>query len=118
QVLASIVETGRRASEVCRLFTPVPQRLRSVRFAEGDPLASIPVKRAIDDGKDRLGAAGRLVIRKSGTEPVIRVMAEGEDEELVAAIVDEICDAIRDAVAGIEDNRPRIASLGSAQAAE
>jgi phosphoglucosamine mutase len=118
QVLASIVETGRRASEVCRLFTPVPQRLRSVRFAEGDPLASIPVKRAIDDGKDRLGAAGRLVIRKSGTEPVIRVMAEGEDEELVAAIVDEICDAIRDAVAGIEDIRPRIASLGSAQAAE
>jgi phosphoglucosamine mutase len=118
QVLASIVETGRRASEVCRLFTPVPQRLRSVRFAEGDPLASIRVKRAIDDGKDRLGAAGRLVIRKSGTEPMIRVMAEGEDEELVAAIVDEICDAIRDAVAGIEDNRPRIASLGSAQAAE
>jgi phosphoglucosamine mutase len=119
QVLASIVETGRRASEVCRLFTPVPQRLRSVRFAEGDPLASIPVKRAIDDGKDRLGVTGRLVIRKSGTEPVIRVMAEGEDEELVAAVVDEICEAIlRAAAAAIEDNGPRVARLGSAQAAE
>src|SRR5438132_4659733 len=93
QVLASIVETDRRASEVCRLVTPVPQLLRSVRFAEGDPLASATVNRAIDDGKDRLGAAGRLVIRKSGTEPVIRVMAEGEDGELVAAVVDEICGA-------------------------
>src|SRR5438477_217134 len=118
QVLASIVETGRRASEVCRLFTPVPQRLRSVRFPEGDPLASLPVKRAVDDGKGRLGVTGRLVIRKSGTEPVIRVMAEGEDEELVSEVVDEICEAILDAAANTEGNRPRIARLGSAQAAQ
>jgi phosphoglucosamine mutase len=118
QVLASIVETGRRASEVCRLFTPVPQLLRSVRFTEGDPLDSATVNRVIDDGKERLGAAGRLVIRKSGTEPVIRVMAEGEDEELVAAVVDEICGAILGAAAAIEDNGPRIARLGAAQAAE
>jgi phosphoglucosamine mutase len=118
QVLASIVETGRRASEVCRLFTAVPQRLRSVQFAEGDPLVSIPVKRAIDDGKGRLGPTGRLVVRKSGTEPVVRVMAEGEDEELVATVVDEICEAILGAAAGTEDNRPRIARLGSIQAAE
>jgi phosphoglucosamine mutase len=96
----------------------VPQRLRSVRFAEGDPLASIPVKRAVDDGKNRLGATGRLVIRKSGTEPVIRVMAEGEDEELVGAVVDDICGAILDAAAVIENNGPRIARLGSVQAAE
>jgi phosphoglucosamine mutase len=96
----------------------VPQRLRSVRFAEGDPLASLPVKRAIDDGKGRLGPTGRLVIRKSGTEPVIRVMAEGEDEELVATVVDEICEAILGAAAGAEDNRPRIARPGSIQAAE
>jgi phosphoglucosamine mutase len=95
----------------------VPQRLRSVRFAEGDPLSSLAVKRAIDGGTDRLGAAGRLVVRKSGTEPVIRVMAEGEDDDLVTAVVDEICEVIRDAAAGME-NRPRIASLGSAQAAE
>src|SRR5499433_1094226 len=94
QVLASIVETGRRASEACALFTPVPQRLRSVRFADGDPLAAHSVKRAIEDGENRLAATGRLVIRKSGTEPMIRVMAEGEDEDLVAAVVDDICQAI------------------------
>src|ERR1700704_2944783 len=89
QVLASIVETGRRASEVCRLFASVPQLSRSVRFGEGDPLESPGVKRAVHDGQAQLGAEGRLVIRKSGTEPVIRVMAESEDEELVATVVKE-----------------------------
>jgi phosphoglucosamine mutase len=118
QVLASIVETGRRASEVCSLFAPVPQRLRSVRFAKGDPLVACSVKRAIDEAKDRLAATGRLVIRKSGTEPVIRVMAEGEDEELVAAVVDEICQAILDAAVEIENNVPPVARLASAKAAE
>jgi phosphoglucosamine mutase len=118
QVLASIVETGRRASEVCSLFTPVPQRLRSVRFSRGDPLLACSVKRAIDEATDRLAATGRLVIRKSGTEPVIRVMAEGEDEELVAAVVDEICQAILGAAVEIEDNVPPVARLASAQAAE
>ena len=67
QVLASIVETGRRASEVCSLFTPVPQQLRSVRFAKGDPLAAYSVKGAIDEATNRLAETGRLVIRKSGT---------------------------------------------------
>jgi phosphoglucosamine mutase len=118
QVLASIVETGRRASEVCSLFTPVPQRLRSVRFSRGDPLLACSVKRAIDEATDRLAARGRLVIRKSGTEPVIRVMAEGEDEELVAAVVDEICQAILSAAVEIEDNVLPVARLASAQAAE
>jgi phosphoglucosamine mutase len=118
QVLASIVETGRRASEVCSLFTPVPQRLRSVRFAKGDPLTACSVKGAIDEARGRLAATGRLVIRKSGTEPVIRVMAEGEDEELVAVVVDEICQAILDAAVEIEDNVPQVARLASAQAAE
>jgi phosphoglucosamine mutase len=118
QVLASIVETDRRASEVCSLFTPVPQRLRSVRFTKGDPLEACAVKTAIDQARDRLAATGRLVIRKSGTEPVIRVMAEGEDEELVAAVVDEICQAILDAAVEIEDNVPQVARLASAQAAE
>ena len=118
QVLASIVETGRRASEVCSRFTPVPQRLRNVRFAKGDPLAACSVKSAIDEARDRLAATGRLVIRKSGTEPVIRVMAEGEDEELVAAVVDEICQAILDAAVEIGDNVPQVARLASAQAAE
>jgi phosphoglucosamine mutase len=118
QVLASIVETGRRASEVCSLFTPVPQRLRSVRFSKGDPLLACSVQRAIDEARERLAAAGRLVIRKSGTEPVIRVMAEAEDEELVAAIVDEICQAILGAAVEIEDNAPQVMRLASAQAAE
>jgi phosphoglucosamine mutase len=118
QVLASIVETGRRASEVCSLFTPVPQRLRSVRFSKGEPLLAGSVKRAIDRAKDRLAATGRLVIRKSGTEPVIRVMAEGEDDELVAAVVEEICQAILGAAVEIEDNAPQVARLASAQAAE
>jgi phosphoglucosamine mutase len=118
QVLASIVETGRRASEVCSLFTPVPQQLRSVRFAKGDPLAACSVKGAIDEATNRLATTGRLVIRKSGTEPVIRVMAEGEDEELVAAVVDEICQAILDAAVEIEDNAPQVARLASVQAAE
>jgi phosphoglucosamine mutase len=118
QVLASIVETGRRASEVCSLFTPVPQRLRSVRFSKGEPLLAGSVKRAIDEARDRLAATGRLVIRKSGTEPVIRVMAEGEDDELVATVVDEICQAILGAAVEIEDNAPQLARLASAQAAE
>jgi phosphoglucosamine mutase len=118
QVLASIVETGRRASEVCSLFTPVPQRLRSVRYSKGDPLLACSVQRAIDEARERLAAAGRLVIRKSGTEPVIRVMAEAEDEDLVAEIVDEICQVILGAAVEIEDNVPQVMRLASAQAAE
>jgi phosphoglucosamine mutase len=118
QVLASIVETGQRASEVCRLFSPVPQLLRSVRFGDGKPLEAPAVERAIHDGKARLGAEGRLVIRKSGTEPVIRVMAEGEDEELIAAVVSEICVAIRAAANNTEDAQPPVLRASSAQAAE
>ncbi len=120
QVLASIVETGRRASEVCNLFTPVPQLLRSVRFGEGEPLERPAVKRAIDEGKARLDTEGRLVIRKSGTEPVIRVMAEGKDEALVARVVDDICRAILAAAVGGGETRPRAPQLVSApvQAAE
>src|SRR5499427_3671985 len=103
QVLAAIVETGRRASEVCRVFQPVPQVLRNVRFGNVKPLESSRVQRTIALGESRLGTAGRLVIRKSGTEPVIRIMAEGEDEELVAAVIDEICETILAASTGAED---------------
>ena len=84
QVLAAIVETGKPASEACRLFTPVPQLLRNVRFGAGTPLEAAAVKQAIAAGEARLGTAGRLLIRNSGTEPVIRVMAQGEDEALLA----------------------------------
>jgi phosphoglucosamine mutase len=94
QVLAAIVETGKQASEVCRVFEPVPQLLRNVRFGNGRPLETARVKRAIAAAEGRLGAQGRLVIRNSGTEPVIRVMAQGEDETLLTSIVDEICSAI------------------------
>ncbi len=90
QVLAAIVETGAPASRVCNIFTPVPQLLKNVRFAGGAPLETPAVKQAISAGERRLGKKGRLVVRKSGTEPLIRIMAEGEDERLVATIVDEI----------------------------
>jgi len=90
QVLAAIIETGAPASRVCKIFTPVPQLLKNVRFAGGAPLETAAVKKAISAGERRLGKAGRLVVRKSGTEPLIRIMAEGEDERLVATIVDEI----------------------------
>jgi phosphoglucosamine mutase len=116
QVLASIVETGRPASEVCRLFTPVPQRSSSVRHGEAVPLDRKIVVEAIAGGEARLGSAGRLVIRRSGTEPVIRVMAEGEDEELVAAVVEDICAAIRSAAA--DDTPPATSYPSAAQAAE
>jgi len=118
QVLASIVETGRRASEVCRLFTPVPQLLRSVRYGDGRPLESPAVKRAIADGESRLATAGRLVTRESGTEPVIRVMAESEDEALIAAVIDEICEAIAAVGVGPEDARPRLLRSTPLEAAE
>jgi len=118
QVLASIVQTGRRASEVCQLFTPVPQLIRSVRYGDGQPLESSVVQRKIAGGESRLGTAGRLVIRKSGTEPVIRIMAEGEDGDLVAMVIDEICEAILAVSTGTEDTPMRPSRLKPAQAAE
>ena len=96
-VLAVIVERDRPASEVGRIFTPLPQILKSVRFGRADPLGDAEVKRAIKDGEKRLGGNGRVLIRKSGTEPVIRVMAEGADEKKVAGVVDTIVAAIESA---------------------
>jgi phosphoglucosamine mutase len=82
-------------SEVCRRFETVPQLLQNVRYANGSPLEHDMVKSAIELGKDRLGQGGRLVIRPSGTEPVIRVMAEGDDERLVQQVVGDIVEAVR-----------------------
>ena len=104
QVMARIVETGKKASEVCRLFAPVPQLLRNVRFGQGQPLESRRVKQAITAGEAGLGTVGRLVIRPSGTEPVIRVMAQGEDEALLASVVGDICEAILATSHGAEDS--------------
>jgi phosphoglucosamine mutase len=95
QILAELVESGRPASELLNLFEPLPQLLKNVRFNGGAPLETQSVKLAILDGEARLAGSGRLVIRKSGTEPVIRVMAEGEDEALVAEIVETICAAVQ-----------------------
>jgi phosphoglucosamine mutase len=94
QVLAAIVDTGKRASEICRVFEPLPQLLRNVRFTGSKAMETRRVKQAIAAGKERLGSEGRLVIRKSGTEPVVRVMAQGEDERLLGGVVDDICGAI------------------------
>jgi len=95
QVLAVLVTAEKPASEVCRIFEPLPQLLKNVSFNGGAPLETETVQSAIRDGEARLGDAGRVLIRKSGTEPLIRVMAEGEDQTLVQAVVDDICDAIR-----------------------
>ncbi len=95
QVLSTIAESGRKASEICRRFTPLPQLLRNVRHAGGKPLERPEVREAITDAEARLGRTGRLVIRPSGTEPVIRVMAEGEDEVLVEAVVDQIVQSLK-----------------------
>jgi phosphoglucosamine mutase len=94
QVLAVIVRLGRPASEVGRVFTPLPQLMRNVHCNGARPLEHDDVKKAIRDGEKRLGSHGRLVIRKSGTEPVIRVMAEAEDQALVGGVVDDIVNAI------------------------
>jgi phosphoglucosamine mutase len=99
QVLAQLVESGKKASEMLHLFEPVPQLLKNVRFSGGKPLENDSVKSVIADVEAELSGTGRLVIRPSGTEPVIRVMAEGDDAKQVEAVVDRICDAVRKAAA-------------------
>ncbi|MAU40227.1 MAG: phosphoglucosamine mutase [Kordiimonas sp.] len=91
QILAVLVKNGKPASEACRLFETYPQILKNVRYNQGtNPLDEDAVKAAIAAGEERFNGTGRVVIRKSGTEPVIRVMAEGEDEVLVENVVDDI----------------------------
>ena len=94
QVLSEVVRQGRPVSEVCNMFEPLPQLLKNVRFSGGKPLDDVKVKAAIADAEKRLGNQGRLVIRPSGTEPLIRVMAEGADASIVNEIVDELCGVI------------------------
>jgi len=94
QVLACVKDQNRPVSEVCRRFEPVPQILKNVRYKGGKPLEQDAVKSAISDGEARLGATGRLVIRASGTEPLIRVMAEGDDADLVSQVVNDIAGVV------------------------
>src|SRR5918993_1372910 len=89
-----LAEEGKPASEVLRQFEPVPQLLKNVRFNGGAPLDSKKVKARIAAAEKKLKGHGRVLIRKSGTEPLIRVMAEGDDEALVERLVDDICDAV------------------------
>ena len=97
QIMSVVVKSGKTVSEVCKKFDPVPQTLKNVRYKGGQPLKKKRVLEVINDGEQRLGKSGRLVIRPSGTEPVIRVMAEGDDEKLVDAVVQDICDVLRTA---------------------
>ncbi len=91
QVLAVLVESGKPASEVGRVFAPLPQVLKNVRFSGDTPLDRPSVQAAISDAEAELSGTGRLLIRKSGTEPLIRVMAEGEDAGQVERVVDLLC---------------------------
>jgi phosphoglucosamine mutase len=95
QVLAELVTAGRPASELLHQFDPVPQLLKNVRFSGGKPLENAQVQAAIAEGEAALDGRGRLVIRASGTEPLIRVMAEGDDAGQVEQVVDMICGAVR-----------------------
>jgi len=99
QVLAVVKKRGKPVSEVCRRFDPLPQVLRNVRFKSGRPLEDESVVKAIAAATARLGAKGRLIIRPSGTEPVIRVMAEADDPALVDTLVNDVCDAVAKAAA-------------------
>ena len=99
QLLSVVQRQNRPVSEVCHCFDPLPQILKNVRYRSGEPLRQDSVVSAIEHARERLGNAGRLVIRPSGTEPVIRVMAEGDDRGLVNAVVDEVVDAVTRAAA-------------------
>ena len=99
QVLAVVKKQNRPVAEVCHRFEPLPQVLKNVRYRKGKPLEDAKVKSAITSAEKRLNGNGRLVIRPSGTEPVIRVMGEGDDQVLVEDIVDGIVDALSQAAA-------------------
>ena len=99
QVLAVMVKSGQPMSALAQQFEPVPQKLENVRFSGGKPLENADVKAAIADAEAQLKGSGRLVIRPSGTEPLIRIMAEGDDEALVSKLVKDLAGAVKKAAA-------------------
>jgi phosphoglucosamine mutase len=99
QVLAVVKRRNKPVSEVCHRFEPLPQVLKNVRFKSGKPLENAAVRSAIASAESRLGQGGRLLVRPSGTEPVIRVMGEGDDKALVEAVVDDIIEALTEVAA-------------------
>jgi phosphoglucosamine mutase len=94
QVLAVLKREGRPASEVCHRFDPVPQVMKNFRYSGGQPLDSDKVRRVIADAQSKLGNNGRLVVRPSGTEPVIRVMGEGDNADLVESVVNDVVEVL------------------------
>jgi phosphoglucosamine mutase len=99
QVLAVVKKKDQPVSKICHRFDPLPQVLKNVRYKSGKPLADAKVRSAIKDAEARLNGSGRLVLRPSGTEPVIRVMGEGDDKVLIEEIVDGVVDALTEAAA-------------------
>ena len=97
RVLSSLVREQKPASEILHLFDPVPQLLKNVRYDGASPLGNESVKDIVAEAERELEGKGRLVIRASGTEPLIRVMAEGDDATQVESVVDRVCDAVRGA---------------------
>jgi phosphoglucosamine mutase len=97
QVLAVVKKQEQPVSNVCHRFDPLPQVLKNVRYRSGKPLENAKVRNAIKDAQARLDGHGRLIVRSSGTEPVIRVMGEGDDKVLVEEVVDGIVDALTSA---------------------
>jgi phosphoglucosamine mutase len=99
QVLAVVKRKDQPVSKVCHRFDPLPQILKNVRYKTGKPLEDAKVRGAIEDAEARLNGHGRLLVRPSGTEPVIRVMGEGDDKVMIEEIVDGIVDALTKAAA-------------------
>jgi phosphoglucosamine mutase len=99
QLFAVVKKQGRPVSEICHRFEPLPQVLKSVRVGGGRPLENGRVRQVIDAANGRLADRGRLVVRASGTEPVIRIMAEGDDRAMIEAIVDELASVVGEAAA-------------------
>jgi phosphoglucosamine mutase len=99
QVLAVVKHQSRPVSQVCHRFEPLPQVMRNVRYKAGKPLEHAQVRSAIAQAEQRLDGQGRLVVRPSGTEPVIRIMGEGDDRVLIEEIVDGIVEALTEVAA-------------------
>jgi phosphoglucosamine mutase len=93
-LLSVIRRVGKPVSEVCHRFEPLPQIMKNVRYQTGKPMENAGVKSAIASAEKKLGRGGRLIVRPSGTEPLIRVMAEGDDKVLVESVVDDVVEAL------------------------
>jgi phosphoglucosamine mutase len=99
QVLAVVKRGDKPVSELCHRFEPLPQVLKNVRYQKGKPLDDAQVRSVIASGERKLGRGGRLIVRPSGTEPVIRVMGEGDDRSLVESVVDDVVEALSEVAA-------------------